>query len=315
VSAARTGERLLRFYPPAWRRRYGEELAGLIVEASDGGRVPWRTRLDVALAGGRERVRSAGLEPGDSPAERVRARFLLVLCAWALLVLGGAVAGKFSEHWRDAVPAGGSGLASAAFTVLIAAAGWGSALVLAGVAAAVPSFLRSLPGGGWGRVRRPLAAAALAGLALVAATAALALWAGGLSSAQREGGDAAYSAAFVVWALLVAGTIATCAGAAVAIAGRIELPDRLLRLEAWLAAGATVAMAAVTAATLVWWIALADAAPWFFSGAQARSSGGSTLAPQLLAAAAVMVAATLLAAGASRHLLRDLPALHRRQSS
>ncbi len=308
MSAARTSGRLLRFYPPAWRRRYGEELRGLIVESSAGGRVSWRTRLDVVLAGSRERVRSAGLEPGSSPADRVRARVLVVLCAWALLVLGGAIVGKFSEHWQSATAAGGSSLARVAFAVLIAAACCGSALVLAGVAAAVPSFARLLGHGGWRQVRRPLAGAVLAGVVLVAATAALAAWAGSLDGGQREGGDTAYSVAFVAWALLAAGTIATWAGAAVAIAGRVELPDRVLRIEAWLAAGASAAMVAITAATIVWWIALANAAPWFFSG-QPAGSGGSTLAPQLLVAAAIMVAATLLAARAARSLVRDLPAL------
>jgi hypothetical protein len=59
MSAARTSARLLRFYPPARRKRYGEELKDLIVEASDRGDVSWRTRLDVALAGSCERVRAA----------------------------------------------------------------------------------------------------------------------------------------------------------------------------------------------------------------------------------------------------------------
>ena len=308
MSAARTSERLLRFYPPAWRRRYGEELQGLIVESSDGGRVAWRTRLDVALAGSRERIRAAGLEPGGSPADRVRASVLLVLCAWALFVVGGMIVGKFSEHWQGAVPPGGSSSPSAAFTVLVAAACCGSALVLAGVAAAVPSFLRYLRSGGWQRVPIPLGRAALVSVALVAATTTLAVWAGSLDGAQREGGDTAYSVAFAAWALLAAGTIGTWAGAAVAIARRVELPDRMLRVEAWLAAGATVAMATITAATIVWWVALASAAPWFFSGDTA-GSGGSTLAPELLVAAGIMVAATLVGARSARNLLRDVPAL------
>jgi hypothetical protein len=311
VSAARTSERLLRFYPPAWRRRYGEELEALIVESSEGGRVSLRTRLDIVLAGGRERIRSAGLEPGGSPAERVRASVLLVLCAWALFVVGGMIVGKFSEHWQDPVPAMGGSVSSVAFTVLLAAACCGSAFVLAGVAAAVPNFVRYLKRGGWRRARLPLGAAALAGVTLVAATAALVAWAGSLGSVQREGGDTAYSIAFVAWGLLVAGTVATWAAAAVALAKEVELRDRMLRFEAWLSVGATVAMATITVATIVWWVALASAAPWSFSGHTA-GTGGSKLAPQLLIAAAIMVVASLLGARAARHLLRDVPELARR---
>jgi hypothetical protein len=307
VSAARTSARLLRVYPPAWRRRYGEELEGLIVEASDGGRVPWRTRLDVLAAGTRERVRAAGLEPGGSPAERVRASALLVLCAWALFVLGGIVVGKSSEHWQDAVPAGGS-LASVAYAVLVAAACCGSALVLGGVAAAVPSFVRFLGRGGWRRVRRPLGRAALVAGALVAATAVLALWGGGLDSHQREGGDVAYAIAFVALALLVAATIASLTAAAVAIANQVEIPDRVLRAEAWLGAGTAIAMATISAATIVWWVALGNAAPWFFSG-QSEARGGSALSPQLLVAVAIMVVGTLVGGRAARRALGALPAL------
>jgi len=308
MSAARTSARLLRAYPPSWRQRYGEELECLIVEASAGGRVPWRTRLDVLVAGTRERIRSAGLEPDGSPADRVRGSALLILCAWALFVLGGMIVGKSSEHWQDAVPSHSGALASVAYGVLLAAALCGSALVLGGVAAAVPSFVRLLRGGGWRHVRRPLGRAALAAALLVAATAALALWGGSLDAHQRNGGDAAYAIAFVAWALGVAATIATLTAAAVAIANRVQLPHRVLRLQAWLGAGTAVAMATVGAATVVWWLAVADAAPWFLSGSTA-AAGGSTLSPQLLVAVAVMAVSTLLGAKAARRALGELPSL------
>jgi hypothetical protein len=304
VSAARTGERLLRFYPPAWRRRYGEELKELIVEASDSGGVPWRTRIDVALAGYRERVRAAGLEPGGAPADRVRARVLLVLCAWALFVVGGMVVGKFSEHWQDAVPASGGSVGRLAFTLLVAAACCGSALVLAGVAIVVPRFLRSLRRGGWGQARRPLARTLLVGTTLVAATAGLAIWGGSLDTHQREGGDLVYAVGFVAWALLVVATIATATAAAVAIARQVNLAAPVLRALAWIGAGTALAMAVVAAATIVWWIELAGVAPWFFSG-QTAGQGGSALAPQLIAAAAVMVASALVAGRSAVHGLAE----------
>jgi hypothetical protein len=307
VSAARTSRRLLRFYPAAWRRRYGEELEGTIVEASEGGRVSWRTRLDVALAGSRERVRAAR-GGGASPADRVRGSALLVLCAWALFILGGMVVGKFSEHWQDALPPGGGSTGRVAFTVLVAAACAGSALVLAGVAAAVPSFLRSLRGDGWERARRPLIRTALVGAGLLAATAALAVWGGSLDAHQREGGEVAYAIGFVAWALLVVAAVATATAAAVTIARRIELPVRVLRALAWLGAGTAFAMALVTGATIVWWVEVGGSAPWFFSG-NGAGQGGSALAPTLIAATAIMVAATLVAVRVALRGLAESPAL------
>jgi hypothetical protein len=302
VSAARTGERLLRFYPSAWRRRYGEELKELIVEASARGGVTWRTRLDVALSGSRERVRAAGLEPSGSPADRIRARVLLVLCAWAVFALGGMVVGKFSEHWQDAVPVSAGSSGRFAFSLLIAAACCGSALVLAGVAVVAPAFLRFLKRGGWRQARRPLARTLSAGTILVAATAGLAIWGGGLDAHQREGGDVLYAIGFVAWALLVITAFLTATAAAVEIARKVELPASVLRALAWIGAGTALAMAVVSAATIVWWIELAGVAPWFFSG-QSAGQGGSVLVPQLIAAAAVMVAASVVA---GRSALRGL---------
>jgi hypothetical protein len=314
MSARRTSARLLLVYPPAWRRRYGEELAELIAESSGSGRVSWRTRLDVFSGGARERIRSAGLEPDGSPADRVLGSALLTLCAWALFVLGGMIVGKFSEHWQDAVPTGRGAVASVAFTVLVVAACCGSALVLGGAAAAVPSFARFLRRGGWQRVRRPLGASALVAGVLVAATAALALWGGSLNAHQRDGGQVAYAVGFVAWALLIAATIATLTAAAVAIANQVELSERVLRVESWLGAGTAMAMATISAATLVWWIALAHAAPWFFSG-HAEARGGSALAPRLFVAVAIMLIGTLLGARSARRALVEIPALSTRRQA
>ncbi len=222
MSAARTSARLMRIYPASWRRRYGEELEGLIVEASDGDRIPWRTRLDVALAGGGERLGAFGFGSGSSPRRQVRGSALLVLCAWALFVVGGITVGKFSEHWEAATPQAGQSLPSTAFTVLMVAAACGTVLVLGGVAAAVPGFIAYLRGGGWAGIRRSVGLAALLGLALVAATVGLASWASGLDAHQREGGDVAYGAAFLTWALLICICIAGWTRTAVQIAGRVD---------------------------------------------------------------------------------------------
>jgi hypothetical protein len=64
-----------------------------------------------------------------------------------------------------------------------------------------------------------------------------------------------------------------------------------------LAVGVVAAMAAMTAATAVWWAALARSAdPAFF--------GGSPVAPQLLVATLLMLAATLSGALGARQAVR-----------
>jgi len=305
TGAERTCRRLLRLYPADWRARYGEELTALVVETSCGG-VPWRVRADVSLAAARERLRSAGLSGDAPPGERVRGGALLALCAWALFVVAGAGVQKLSEHWQAATPAGSRGVPSAAFTALVAGAAVGTALVLAGIAAATPSLVRLVRGGGWPLVRRKVVVAAALTALAAAATVGIVVWARHLDAARRDGRDAAYAGAVAAWALLLVCSLAAWTAAAVATARRLELSPRTLRLEALLAAGVAAAMAAMTAATAVWWAALATSAPWFLAG-RPPGEPGSPLAPSLLAAGVVMLAATALGAAGAARALRAAP--------
>jgi hypothetical protein len=308
VSAARTSGRLLRLYPPGWRARYGEELEALIVESSGGGRVPWGMRLDVVRAGARERMRAAGLSGGAAPGEQVRGGALLVLCAWAVLVVGGLVVQKVAEHWQDVTPAGSRGVPSGAFAALVAAAVCGSVLVLAGIASAGPSLAALLRDGGWAALRRRVIPAALLTVAAIAATAVLAIWAGGLTPRERNGHDVAYGIAFVAWALLGVACLTAWTAAAAATARRLRLGERTLSIEAWLAVAVSAAMCVATAAAAVWWVAVAHAAPWFLAG-HPVGQHGSPVAPQLVVAIALMGLASVLAVAGSARAVRALPAL------
>lgn len=304
MSAERTGARLLRAYPPAWRRRYGRELEALIAEASDGGRVGWRTRLDVLLAGGRERLRAAaGGSPGATD-QRVKDSLVWVLCAWALFVVGGLVVQRFSEHWQAATPATVGSLPGVAFGVLVAASVCGALLVVAGIGVALPSFVALLRAGGWQPIRRRATFAAILTALALAAIAGLVAWASGLDSHQREGSDTAYAAAFVVSALLVCGCLAAWTATAAAIARRLELGAAAMRLQSWLATAIAIAMATVTAATVAWWVSLAGAGRSFLAG-PGPGALDSTLPPELVAAVALMIAATLLAGAGARRALHD----------
>jgi len=295
----------MRCYPSTWRARYGEELEALLVETSADGRISWRTQIDVAIGGGREWLRAAGLGDAGTPADRARAGALLALCAWALFVIAGSGVQKVSEHWQSAT---GGALPSAAFDVLVATAVGASLLVATGMAVTLPSFARFLRDGGWPTIRRRALAAAFVSGATVGVTVGLVVWAHRLTGNERAGQDAGYAVAFVLWALLVIACLGAWTVAAITTARRLRLPAATLGLQARLACAVTVAMGLMTVATVVWWVALADAAPWFLAGRPAGAAG-SPFAPQLVAAAGLMVLATALSAAGAQRAVRALPAL------
>ena len=307
MSADRTSAILLRLYPPRWRDRYGEELAGLIVETS-GGRVPWRVRRDVAGAALRERGRSVLGWSDRSPRETIASALTSVLWAWLLVVVGGCAVAKTAEHWQAATPPGSRSLPAHAFDMLIAAASAGALIVAAGAALAVPAVVSLLRSGPCGRIRRAFAVALGSTAALVPATFGLAAWAHGLTAAQRNGHDAAYGGAFAAWVALFVVCLAAWTRLGSRLGRQAHLSPFVLRVEAWLAGGAATAMALVTTATVVWWAALADAAPWYFGGGP-RGSAGATVTWPLVVAGLLILTGSLLAAAAAGRALRALPAL------
>jgi len=78
-------DRALRWYPRAWRERYGDELLALVEDYSENGRLRFRDRLDLVQAGLQMHRRS------KSPsrfAHRRRVVARLIGCAAALVVFG-----------------------------------------------------------------------------------------------------------------------------------------------------------------------------------------------------------------------------------
>jgi hypothetical protein len=293
--SAREARRLLRFYPRAWRERYGEELEALLSELGEGTRISWGIRLDIARAGLSERFRAFGLGSTTAPGARARVGASLVLCAWMLFALAGVIVQKFSEHWQDSTPPLKRGLPAAAFHVLEVAAGVGGTLVLVGIALALPRALAYVCEGGWPHVRRALVRASVLTTAAICATAGVGVWAHQLDTAQRNGGNPEYGWAFVTCALLLAASLAAWTVLAVAIARRIRLSDRQLKIEALLTVAVGASMVAMTMATVIWWGALAKAAPWVLHG-QPAGSPASSFALTLFVASVAMVFATFVAA-------------------
>ena len=302
MSASRTARRLLRLYPVGWRDRYGEELAELIVEASGEHGVSWRVRLDVARAGGRERLRSAGLSGDVAPIDRARGGVVLVLCAWALAVVGAALVQKFSEHWLEATPVADRGVPSAAFAGLVASGLCGAALVLAGIGCSMPRVFAFLRRGGWVMIQRRTGVAIALTVTAAAATVALVVWAHGLTPRRRDGTDALYAIAFAGWVCLLIASLVGWTATAVAIVRRLNLRASMLRRQTWLGCGVTAAMSGMVVATIIWWVSVASVAPWFLSG---RSEGAAPapFAPQLVAGFLLMLVASALGIMGSRHAL------------
>jgi hypothetical protein len=77
-------DRALRWYPRAWRERYGDELWALVEDYSENGRLRFRDRLDLVHAGLQMHRRSK--RPAGLAQRRVVAR--VIGCAAAVVVLG-----------------------------------------------------------------------------------------------------------------------------------------------------------------------------------------------------------------------------------
>ncbi len=292
-----TVERMLRWYPAGWRDRYGDELVALMEDDLGGAPPSARYRWSIATAGLRERALASGLLGRSAGAdERMRTGVQLVLAGWAACIFAGAVFAKIAEHFAPALAAPHRAIPQDAFDAVQGAAALAAACTLLAIAVALRALVGFVRAGGWSTLRRPVLQAGAPSILVVVALARLAPWAHSLSNAARNGGDPAYGAAFVAWALLVAGALALWARAgAVAFRG-LRPTGRTLGAIGALATIVAVAILAVTAAVALWWAQIALHAPWFLHGTPAGSAG-SPWDPTLAGAACVM----LLALGVAQH--------------
>ena len=241
------------WYPAGWRDRYGDELLAMIEDTSPDER-GWRLHLSLAWSGARERLRELGLDGRDAPEhERHRVGPRIVLCAWAMCVFAGLCFAKLTEHWQDAGPVvQRSAGAIDSYRLLIALAVAGSALVAVAGMLLIPSLVAAIRRDGMGLVRDVLGAPIAWGVALVAATGCLVLWAQHLSTVQRNGGSWPYLLAYALWASLVAGTIAVAVRTALRVERHLDIPAPIVEAEVVLAAAVAVALAGIAASAGTW---------------------------------------------------------------
>jgi len=279
AQASRRARRLLRWYPRAWRARYGEEFTELLL--ADFAERPrcWSRAADVARGGLLARLATAGLAGYQAdPAEAERAALAALACSLAVfLTVGAAMWAQLTIGWQWAPP--GSRATTVAMTVM-------SAAMLAFAALALAAFLPLA----WCALRdgRQRLAPLLSRPAAVAAGSALVLVVGGRHFGNGwpgtgghwwphqglvPGGVAAFAWACTSWVssywahpaalmafpatevgwMVVSPAAALCLATGIAgVVRRVRCPARVRRWQAWLGVAAAACMTVFLSAAACW---------------------------------------------------------------
>jgi len=244
--------RLLRWYPRAWRERYGEELLALIQDTLDEGRPTWRLRLGVISGGLRERAHEAGqavraaINPRSGPN------------LWAKVLVAGTTVALLPQNLSESPSPARGWQAVAAFDAVLAAVALTGAVVVAGGLAALPALVRFLQAGGWPKIRRRVAWAAGATVAAGGGLAALVLVVDSRSPGQLDA-SWVYLVGWLATGLAIAVAIGLWATAAAATAGHLALVPRVRAVQLVLGAVAAPLVTLVLVTLNLWWSATQSA--------------------------------------------------------
>ncbi len=300
--------RMIRWYPPAWRERYGTEMAALLEDRYlTASAVPWRARMGLIRSGLAERARAAGLQgSAPGPAEQVRAGSVMVLSGWALFLVGGAVFAKFADNWSAMTPSPTRWMAGDSYDAVallgILGCAWWVWRDVVGRAVDAPRARQEMG------IGAPILAKSVGGggIAVVLLGGAVA-WAHHSSQHDRNGGLAIHGALFVVVGLAAVAAVGCATAAAVSVARRIELSSNVLRMLGLIALALSGVMALLLTGIVVWWSWVAIHAPGvLLNGIGTGLPYTSNVAPPTLVAAGALLAMGLvLALGGSRHVARS----------
>ena len=271
--------------------------------------VPLRDRAALARSGLAERVREAGFVGcTGGGAIRLRAGTILVLWGWSLFLVAGATFARFSDNWLAGTPSAHRWVPSSGYDAVALAGAVGSAVVAVAALITLPGFVRFLRAGRWPEVRGRTVSAVVAIAVASALFGAAVGWSHHLDASQRNGGRPAYSVLFVLVGLSVVAAIAWATAGAVAVARRIELSARRLRVLGILALGLTALMALILAGTLTWWIWEALHARGVLRNGLGNGIplASSSVPPTLLASALLMVLGLVLAVWGTVRVARPL---------
>jgi hypothetical protein len=286
---------VLRFYPPRWRERYGEEFASLLIDMAAAS--PWAARAGL-IADAASGALDARLNPPGvrTMPDRIRGSIAVVACTVVAFAVARVGFGKMIDDPVFRAAAHEHAAIAASFDILRAAS------ILAGVAVLVGALPLA-----WSVIRQAVAArrADLIRLLVIPPAAVTGWLAIALIIARVFRHPQVHSAANIATVaaitLLGAAVAAACAWAAVAILRRADIAPRLLRPQVVPMAVLSTCMAVVTGADISWGLAVRAADGALFhsdNGLMATSLPGSWAGGVVVLAAvtAVTVAATVRAA-------------------
>ena len=292
MSRADRVAKLLGWYPPLWRAKYGPGLAALLEDTYGKGKIPAKAQISLIKTGVAERARETGLL-GDtaSPLERQRAGSLLVLCGWAGFMLAGALFAKFTDNWGASTSNGDRTLVRAMYATVQWGGAAGALLVLTAALIVLPSLIRLIRSGDWTSLRRPVVQALCTGTVFVASSVGLILWAHHLSYRDRNGALVSYEIVVACWSIAVGLCVAVGTSAAVSITQRLDLSRRKVQSLSTMAMALTLSMTAILAAMITWWKIEASHAPAFMRDGIGNGFivTSSTFPPALVAASILMM--------------------------
>jgi hypothetical protein len=249
---------LLRWYPRAWRERYGEELLALIQDTLDEGRPTWRLRLGVIWGGLRERGHQAGRAVKAAVKRWARTGSRPVILTVGLVVA--------SIPWNlKALPQARGWQATAALGALAGILAFTGVCVLASALVAAPAFVAFLREGGWPKIRRRVAWAAGATVAAGGALAGLVLGQRSMSFAQLSQ-SWAYFIGVAATGLALVVALGLWASAAAATAKHLKLAPRARAAQLLLAAVTLIAEVAIVSAYTIWLAAIQSSLAWLVVG-------------------------------------------------
>jgi hypothetical protein len=286
MSAERRAARLLRCYPRAWRNRYGDEFAALLLaEFTERPRSVSRT-VDVVCGGLLARVRTAGLAGPPLERERqLRASLGALAVALAVFAVAGvALWSQLTIGWQWSAPA--SGATRTGMVLMTAAVGAIVVLALLAVAPIAWSLGRAILAGqartfAGGLLIAAAGAAVLiagsvhfghgwpgtgghpwGGRGIVPGTVARIPWAATLWISAywaHPGALSAFPAPEIAWMICAPLALAATGVGAARLLARLAVSPRVLRYEARLGFAAAVAMG----------VFLAGGGSWIVSGGAA----------------------------------------------
>ncbi len=234
---------LLRWYPRAWRDRYGEELLTLIQDNLNDGRPAGPLQLSVIWGGLRERGRQAR-----------RAATAAFKAVWSdqgtTMLLAGLICG-FGLDGITSLPSAARPWQPVALDAVLAAVALTGALVLTDGLVALPALVRFLRAGGWPKIRRRVGWAA--GVTAVAGGGMVPVW-GSDWQAQRNVSWTVL-AGLLVTGLATMGTIWLWSATAIATARHLTLAPRVRAAQLIVGAVLSTAARAMIATFILWWAA------------------------------------------------------------